>query len=239
MAPVIAVSAYYVPQISRWPAGGPALPLEYVEGLRRAGAVPLLVPPGAMEADEVLGRVDGLLLSGGGDVDPARYGQAPHPTIDRVDPGRDDQEFDLLRSALDRGMPFLAVCRGLQLLNVAAGGTLVQHLPDLDGLITHAGGPGLPVPHDVRVEPGSTLGGICGPALTDVASLHHQAIDRLGDGLRPVAWAPDGVVEAVELTDPSAFAVAVQWHPEWTAAEDPAQQRILDAFVAAVSSAGR
>lgn len=233
MAPVVAVSAYHVPQVSHWPSGGTALPREYVAALRRAGAVPILVPPGATEADEVLERVDGLVLSGGGDVDPGLYGQEPHPTIDRVDPGRDAQELDLLRAALQRDLPVLAICRGLQLLNVARGGTLVQHLPDDDRLIPHGGGPGRPVPHDVEAKAGSTLAKICGERIPAVASLHHQAVDRLGEGLVPVGWAPDGVVEALETAEEHRFVLAVQWHPEWTAETDPLQQRLVDAFVEA------
>lgn len=204
------------------------LPVGYVESVRRAGARPLLVPPGEPSPGAILDLVDALLLPGGGDLDPALYGQAPHTTLYGIDPERDRLEVDLARAAIERRFPTLAVCRGLQVLNVALGGSLVQHLPDRIGeAVLHRADGGVSVRHPVRLDPASRLASICGASELDVASLHHQGADLLGERLRPVAWAPDGTVEAVELEDHPEI-VAVQWHPELTSAADPTQQRLFD-----------
>lgn len=180
----------------------------YADRLAAAGALPLHVPA-RTDPVAVVARVDALVLTGGSDVDPALYGQAPPPDV-RPDRVRDDRELALLAAALDRGIPVLAICRGMQLLNVHLGGTLVPHLTDHP-----LGGDGA---HEVRFAAGSLLHGVYGPACS-VNSLHHQAVGALGAGLACVGHAPDGVVEAVEL--PGRDVVGVQWHPEQLARPDP------------------
>jgi putative glutamine amidotransferase len=189
---------------------------DYVRSVEAAGAVPLVLPtqaPGAAEA--VLDRLDGLVLSGGIDVDPALYGQAPHPKLGRVDRARDEFEIALTRMALRRDMPVLAICRGQQVINVALGGTLVQDIPSVvAGAVLHdAPGRRTRRSHPVEVAEGSRLAEILGPGTVLVNSFHHQSIDRLGEGLTVTGRAPDGVVEAVEMEERS-FVLGVQWHPE-------------------------
>jgi putative glutamine amidotransferase len=219
--PLIGISAYH--QQARWGAWDlPAvlLPDRYVTKVAAAGAVPVLLPPIA-GIDEVIGRLDGIVLSGGGDIDPARYGARRDPHCGPANADRDDAELALLDAALAGRLPVLGICRGLQVLNVARGGTLHQHLPDLVGNESHSPHPGGYGTHEVSVAPGSRLAAILNRTdLTDhlpvvVPTHHHQAIDRLGTGLMATAWATDGTIEAVEL-DPAQqpFAVAVQWHPE-------------------------
>ena len=217
-APLVGISSYGEP--ARW---GPwhlpcaLLPLAYAEQVAAAGGVPVLLPPLPGETAAVR-RLDAVILSGGGDLDPAGYGAAPHPETTRVQPGRDRAELDLLAAALAAGLPVLAICRGLQILNVSRGGTLRQHLPDGGG---HSAGPGTFGSHPVRVAPGSRLASLLGPPpdgdgtrWLDVPTAHHQAIDRLGDGLVATAWAADGTIEAVEPANRDEFLIAVQWHPE-------------------------
>jgi putative glutamine amidotransferase len=184
--------------------------------------------------------LDALLLTGGGDVDPARYGQPPHPTVYEICAARDDLELDLTRRALDEGLPFLAICRGIQVLNVALGGTLVQDVASATGsLIQHSQKDKRSVPtHAVKVDTASRLAGILGCAALEVNSLHHQSIDRPGDGLRIVAHAPDGVAEGAEVPAHS-FAVAVQWHPEELVGQDAAARNLFDALVDAARRRSR
>jgi putative glutamine amidotransferase len=209
-----------------------AAPTRYVEALHRAGAREAVLMPVVIdeegEADELLERFDALLLLGGGDLDPSRYDQERHTKVYGVVPERDAFEITLARAAIERGMPTLAICRGHQVLNVARRGTLLQHLA-VDG----HGAPGVPGGsrmHAVRIEPGTRAAAATGVERADVCSHHHQAIDDLGDGLRAVAWADDGTIEAIEL-DGDAWVVGVQWHPEDTAATDRTQQGLFDAFV--------
>jgi putative glutamine amidotransferase len=191
-----------------------------LEALARAGAVPRILMPSRDPVPDALDRCDGLLLTGGEDVDPMLYGASSrHPTV-KVDRARDDYELALTRGALDRKLPILAICRGIQVLNVAAGGTLVQDLPtERPGALAHrAGDAPDSVAHDVLVTPDSELarlldGTLDGAGRAGVNSRHHQAIDRLAPGLRVAALAPDGVVEAVEKPG-GAFCLGVQWHPE-------------------------
>jgi putative glutamine amidotransferase len=190
------------------------LPSAYVDALRAANGLGVLLTPGEAEPEELLARLDGLVLSGGGDLDPASYGAVCHARIYSVSPERDAFEIALLRGALERGLPTLAICRGLQILNVALGGELHPHLPDVVGeAIAHRASQTEAASHPVRLETGSRLAGRLGSSLPAVPSWHHQAVSRLGTGLRPVAWAPDDVIEAVEL-EGEAQVVAVQWHPE-------------------------
>jgi putative glutamine amidotransferase len=229
-APLIAVPAYHLHagRVSRWSSGAYAVPEKYVDALRRAGAEPVLVPPGGPGADELAAPFDGLLLIGGGDVDPALYGSTdPHPDVYGVDTDRDVAEMELIKKAAGIGLPILAICRGIQVLNVAFGGTLFQHLPERSSDLDHRQGHPERL-HDVRVTRGSRLFVAVGGTSFSCASRHHQGLDRLGDGLIPVGWAHDGLVEAVEHRD--GWMVGVQWHPEVTADRDPAQQALFDAL---------
>ncbi len=182
------------------------------------------MPPSESGVEETLDALDGLIFSGGSDLDPALYGQEPHPETRGVVAERDRAELELLQAALARDMPVLAICRGSQVLNVALGGDLVQHLPEVVGHERHKHTPGEFADHDVAVEPGTRLGEIVG-AHAPVKSHHHQGFGRLGRGLRPAAHADDGAVEAVE--DPERrFALGVLWHPE--AGED---MKLFEALV--------
>ncbi len=186
----------------------------YTAAVVGAGGIPLYLPVlDPLAADAVASTLDGLLLIGGGDVDPSRYGRQPSPTLGPVDGEQDAWEVALIWAALGRGLPMLGVCRGAQIMNVALGGTLVQHLPEQTTL-EHCvkGRPSSPV-HGVQVDVESHLGAILGVSSLAANSLHHQAVDEVGAGLHPVAWADDGTVEAVE-SSASKRMIGVQWHPE-------------------------
>jgi len=203
---------------------------DYVHAVQRAGGLALLLPPDARaveDPDLVLDRVDALLLAGGTDVDPAVYGAAPHPTTGPTRPERDAFELALARRALERDLPLLAICRGMQVLNVALGGTLHQHLPELVGHEDHRRVRGAFGDHDVLLDPGSLAARAAGEARHPTKSHHHQGIDRLGEGLRITGRAVgDDLPEAVEF--PAArFALGVQWHPE-----ADAESRVVGALVA-------
>ncbi len=216
---LVGITTYVEPaQWGAWELPSALVPYMYVEAIERAGGRALLVPPFTEAIEETLDALDGLLLSGGSDLDPSTYDQEPHPETRGIRLDRDRGELALLGAALARDMPVLAVCRGSQVLNVARGGDLVQHLPDVVGDERHKHTPGVFADHDVRVEGGSRLGGVLG-ARAPVKSHHHQGYGRVGEGLRPVAWADDGTVEALEAPD-KRFAVGVLWHPE--AGEDRA-----------------
>jgi putative glutamine amidotransferase len=241
-APLVAIPTYHLGpgKVGNW-EGAYALPEPYVAALRAVGARTALLPPcqpvGA-EAEELLAPFDGLLLAGGGDIEPARYGAGDHPAEYGVDPDRDELELELARTAVRLELPTLGICRGVQLLDVAFGGTLVQHLPeaDGDGRVEHRNDP-KPALHGLRVEPGSRLAEALGGVEAEGLSDHHQGLDRIGEGFRPVAWAPDGLVEGIEREQ--GWTVGVLWHPESTAAADPVQRRLLAAFVAAASRRGQ
>lgn len=192
--------------------------------------LPTRLDPG--DAPELLERFDGLLLMGGGDVDPARYGQERRPEVVGVSTTRDDFEIGLVRAAIARQIPTLAICRGMQVLNVALGGDLNQHLADGSAVRHRTPDDGY-VTHTVRLAKGSRLAAAVGLDRVESACSHHQTLARLGEGLAPVGWADDDVVEAVENT--AGWVVGVQWHPERTAVEDPSQQRLFDAFVQQVA----
>jgi putative glutamine amidotransferase len=201
-----------------WRLPAALIPLDYVDAIERAGGRPVLIPPSEEGVAETLDTLDGIVFSGGADLDPARYGADPHPETDTPQARRDAGEMALLEAALERDMPTLAICRGFQLLNVARGGDLVQHLPDEVGTDEHKQVPGVFAQHPVEVKDGTRLAGMVG-ARSEVTSHHHQGIGRVGEGLVETAWAGDGTLEAVE--DPSRrFLVGVQWHPE--AGEDQA-----------------
>jgi len=190
----------------------------YGQAVRRAGGVPLLLPvQTGLPAPAMLARLDGLLLTGGGDMDPAVFGLRPHARVGSVDLLRDQMEVDLARAAIEAGKSILGICRGAQVLNVALGGDLYTDVADqFSPQIRHDCYDDLPrdyLAHGLRLLPGSRLQTALGVCETRVNSLHHQAVDRLGDGLKAVAWSPDGLVEGIELNGDS-FVVGVQWHPE-------------------------
>jgi putative glutamine amidotransferase len=226
--------------IEQVPEGEPpqhemALGMPYVRALERAGAVPLVLPPVASGLIPALIRgLDAVCLSGGPDIDPAAYGAAPHADLGPVETALDDFEIGVARSADAAGIPILGICRGCQSLNVARGGTLFQHLPDVvDGSLSHRQTePGWAMTHDVRVEPGSRLARALGAESLAVNSFHHQAVDRLGRGLRAVAWSPDGVIEGIEGLD-DRLVIAVQWHAETLDTVSEPNARLFRSFVEA------
>ncbi|MGZ5354067.1 MAG: gamma-glutamyl-gamma-aminobutyrate hydrolase family protein [Actinomycetota bacterium] len=231
--PEIAVVAYHLRpgRVSMWLVGGYGVPENYVDTVRRAGGRPTLVLPGDdRPAVELLDRYQGLLLVGGGDVEPSRYGQDAGEDVYGVESDRDRFEIDLLVEADRRGMPALCVCRGMQVLNVAFGGTLIQHLPADPRFMPHGtpnGSEGLR--HDVKATAGSRVGEAAGAEVVSGSSHHHQGLDDLGRGIVATGWSEDGLVEAIELD--RGWFVGVQWHPEDTAPGDPAQQGLFDGLV--------
>jgi gamma-glutamyl-gamma-aminobutyrate hydrolase PuuD len=223
MTPVIGITAYdSTAAWQDWNARAALLPYAYVDAVRKAGGRPVLLPAGedADEASATVAGLDGLVVAGGPDIDPARYGQAPHPRTQASGPVRDTWDLAVTGAALVQGVPLLAICRGMQVLNVCRGGTLHQHVWDLVGHERHDGGPGWFGRHQVRVSPESMLAGILPePGHLAVPTHHHQAVNLLGDGLVAVAWEEDGLIEAVEagpseLGALSGFVLGVQWHPE-------------------------
>ncbi|HEX3794908.1 MAG TPA: gamma-glutamyl-gamma-aminobutyrate hydrolase family protein [Acidimicrobiales bacterium] len=220
MIPLIGITTYVATAAwGAWERPAGVLPESYYELVAAAGGRPLLLPPlrtpdagPAFGADEVVSVLDGLILTGGGDVDPAAYGEAPDPSVGGVNPVRDQSERALLAAALRLDLPVLAICRGLQILNVELGGTLYQHVPDAFGNEEHRHAPSVFGEMKVSTVPGSRAASVFGAGPTVLCS-HHQSIDRIGKGLVPTAQADDGVIEAVEL--PTArFVMGVQWHPE-------------------------
>jgi gamma-glutamyl-gamma-aminobutyrate hydrolase PuuD len=211
--PVIGITTYRTPaRWSHWDEEAALVPAAYVDAVERAGGRALLVPPSDNGVEETLAAVDGLVFSGGADLDPDLYDQEPHEATDGVQPERDRAELGLLQAALDRDMPVLAVCRGSQILNVARGGDLVQHLPDVVGDEKHKHTPGAFADHDVTLDDGTRLAALLGER-APVKSHHHQGFGRVGAGLRVAAHAEDGTIEAVEAPD-QRFALGVLWHPE-------------------------
>jgi putative glutamine amidotransferase len=233
--PEVALVAYHLRpgRIKLWQVGGYGVPENYVDAVRRAsGRATLVLPGDDRSAVELLDAFDALLLVGGGDVDPARYGAEPDPTLYGVEPDRDDLEISLLREAGARRFPTLCVCRGMQVMNVAFGGTLIQHLADDDRFIPH----GVPsgeehVAHQVKLAAASRIADAANADVLSCASHHHQGVDPdgLGEGLVATGWSEDGLVEAIERED--GWMVGAQWHPEETAADDPGQQGLFDALV--------
>ncbi|MGZ8803204.1 MAG: gamma-glutamyl-gamma-aminobutyrate hydrolase family protein [Mycobacterium sp.] len=221
--PVVGLTSYLQQaQTGVWDVRASFLPAIYFEGIGMAGGISVLLPPQLVDeviADRVLDGLDGLVITGGRDVDPAAYGNQRHPATDQPfadSRTRDAFEFTLLRGALRRGIPVLGICRGAQVLNVALGGTLHQHLPDVVGHTRHQQGNAVFSTSSITTVPGTRVEGLIGPA-TDAQCYHHQSIDRLGDGLIVSASDADGVIEAVEIDParhPHSWAVAVQWHPE-------------------------
>jgi gamma-glutamyl-gamma-aminobutyrate hydrolase PuuD len=234
---VIGITSYA--QDARWGVWHlPAvlIPLAYVDAVERAGGRAVVIPPTDVGVEETLSALDGVIFSGGADVDPSAYGAEPHPETDVPQARRDAGEIALLRAALERDMPVLAICRGFQLLNVLRGGDLVQHLPEHVGHEDHRQVPGEFAVHPVEIREGTRLAAIVGGS-SDVTSHHHQSVGRIGEGLVETAWAADGTLEALE--DPSRrFVVGVQWHPE-ADQDDPLFEAIVEEARAYRSSRGR
>jgi putative glutamine amidotransferase len=225
--PVIGITTYVEEATwGHWTLPAALIPYDYVRAVEESGGRALLVPPDDTAVEETLDALDGLVFSGGNDLAPSSYGAESHPETNGTNPARDRGELALLTAALARDLPVLAVCRGFEVLNVARGGDLVQHLPDEVGHEEHRATKGVFSDHGVRVESSSRLAGIVGETVAAVKSHHHQALGSVGDGLREVAWAEDGTVEGVEDPD-RRFAVGVLWHPE--AGED---RKLFEALVA-------
>jgi putative glutamine amidotransferase len=239
MSPVIGITTYEDRAVWRgWDARAALLPYVYVDAVRAAGGRPVLLPPGGdeREARETVAGLDGLVVSGGPDVDPSRYGAARHPRTQEPVTARDSWDLSVTSGALVHGVPLLAICRGMQVLNVCRGGTLHQHVEDIVGHVRHDGPKHGFGQHSVQVAEGSLLASILpSGAFFDVPTHHHQAVDLVGDGLTAVAWEEDGLVEAVEagpseLGGLSGFVLGVQWHPE-----QGRDERLFGALVAAAA----
>ena len=208
-----------------------SIPGLYLDAVRAAGGIPILLAPGEPQVESLLSQVDGLLLAGGGDVNPDRYGSSGHPEVYAVDEDRDVLEFKLVSWALEQQLPLLGICRGLQVINVALGGTLIEHLPDhIEDKTAHCLVPRAPTEHVIELAADSRLAGIYQETTFSAASWHHQAIGDVAAGLTIVGRAPDGTIEALEMANHPEL-IAVQWHPELTAATDPIQQRIFSNFI--------
>lgn len=221
--PIVGLTTYPASATHGWHT-----PVLYVEAVLRAGGVPMMLSGQCLDcAERWLDVVDAVVLIGGGDINPAEFGSAGHETIYNLSAERDAMELALMRALLARPKPVLAICRGMQILNTVLGGTLHVHLPDVVGeSVLHRAPPRDPISHGIQVAADSELAKVIGEQV-NTASWHHQAIHQLGKGLKAVAWAPDGVIEAVELEGRQDL-LAVQWHPEITAAEDDGQQRMFD-----------
>ena len=238
--PLIAIPSYprlRKGKIAGWGSEAFAVPALYVDAIRRAGGIEAIVVTESIDEldEDILDRVDALLLLGGGDLEPASYGREPEAKIVGASTARDTSELVLTRAALERGMPILAVCRGHQLLNVALGSVLDQHISDTPGIDGH----GVPSVedgaqlNDIAVDAGTRVARAMGIEQAKCSCHHHQAVEAPGNGLRVTARSADGVIEATELEDVEGpWVVGVQWHPEDTAATDPAQQGLFDALVA-------
>lgn len=234
-SPVVGLTTY-LEQAKQgvWDVRASFLPQQYFEGVTASGAAAVLLPPQPRPdaaADAVLDGLDGLILTGGRDVDPELYGAERHPLTDIARPDRDAWELALLRGARERGIPVFGICRGLQLINVAFGGTLHQHLPEVLGTERYRVGGGVFAPNTVTVRDGTRLAGMVGADELDVHSYHHQGVDELGGGLVVTARTDDGLVQAVELPGDD-YLVAVQWHPE----QDSADRRLFLGLVAAAAA---
>jgi gamma-glutamyl-gamma-aminobutyrate hydrolase PuuD len=220
MAPTIGITTYHTNADWRgWSEEGAVLQWAYVSAVRAAGGRPVLLPPGGdvAEAEATVAVLDGIVIAGGGDINPAIYGAAKHPKTGVSTPDRDAWELAVAEAALRLDTPLLGICRGMQMLNIACGGTLHQHVPDLVGHEAHSGPVDGLLRHKVRVTRGTSVESILpGGEYFDVPTHHHQAVDKIGDGLIAVAWADDGIIEAVEADADStrSFLVGVQWHPE-------------------------
>ena len=231
--PVIGLSCYLEPaKWGAWDLPAALIPWNYVDKLQEAGASVVLLPPDVTNADAV-DRLDGLVLAGGADIDPDRYGAAPHETTDRPRLERDRSELILYRAARAKDIPVLGICRGMQMMAVAHGGSLHQHVPDVVGTTLHREEVGKFTVHGATFTEGSLIAQIIGATDFNVNSSHHQAVDSAGD-LTVTGRAPDGIVEALE--DPSArFVLGIQWHPEFSN-DEPTSENIFNAFIEACTN---
>ncbi|MHB0939204.1 MAG: gamma-glutamyl-gamma-aminobutyrate hydrolase family protein [Armatimonadota bacterium] len=244
MRPLIGITSSTVARDQDTKPAASHVNLAYSESIIRAGGMPVLIPNSVQpeDVDELVALLHGLLLSGGGDVDPAHWGETPHPELGNVDQQRDRLEMALLQAALVREAPVLGICRGIQVMAAALGGELWQDIPS-----QLPGSPGhfqsmqrREVSHEVRVAPDSPLAAICWPdgANADcrlhVNSFHHQAVRQCGNGQVPIAWSDDEIIEALAMPE-ARFVLGVQWHPEEMAASDPLQSRLFLAFVQAAA----
>ena len=217
--------------------GQVAAPASYLRAVQTAGGIPLIIPPGLSHEQlaETLSRLDGLVLIGGGDIDPILFRGRPHPRVYGIDPVRDDLDLTLARLAAESGKPFLGICRGIQVMNVALGGTLFTDIADQkEQPLRHDWYPDIPrnhLAHEVTVDPSSKLGQILGGQQFEVNSLHHQGLEQIASAFKVSAYATDGLVEAVELPG-HPFGIGVQWHPEWLQEHAP-QRAIFRALVEA------
>lgn len=214
-----------------WDTEMAMIPAFYIEGVTKAGGLAVMIPPQPVDradAEAILQGIDALMICGGRDVESSRYGQTPHEKAEEPDRLRDELEDQLLSAAVDLKVPFLGICRGAQMLNVNRGGTLVQHLPDVIGDNRYQKGNGVFNSMAIKVAPQSALANIVGSTVANAALYHHQAIDKLGDGLRVSGQSEDGVIEAIELSN-HPFGIAVQWHPEQTLDDT----RLFEALVSA------
>ena len=231
--PVIGITAYITDlDLGSGPVGVHVVPDDYVKAVWDAGGLPLAVPVLPEEASlSFVDLVDGLLLTGGGDVDPGLYDADRTAPLQDVDPRRDVIESALVRRSIDRARPLLAVCRGVQMLNVALGGTLIPDLPSAGWASHDQNAPSAEPHHEVSIDPASRIGRALGGTAVAVNSFHHQAVRTTAASLKVVAWASDGLIEAVELADPSRWVVGVQWHPEMMLPNHPAQAELFRALV--------
>jgi putative glutamine amidotransferase len=232
-APLIGITTYRQPHLQGFPLI--SIAEAYVQAVFQAGGIPVLIPLGIPDhqLQDLLTRLDGILFSGGGDIDPDRFGADPHPEVSFVDSDRDRIEIQLVLDAVQRGTPFLGICRGIQTVNVALGGTLYTHIPDQRPSGVHhpyiEGNPRDYLAHSVQVQPETRLFNILGQSSLQVNSMHHQGIERPAPGTLVTAHAPDGLIEAIELSD-HRFGIAVQWHPEWLTGQAP-MRALFRAFV--------
>jgi putative glutamine amidotransferase len=235
MKPVIGLTSYRQRgQTGVWDTEMAMLPAFYLEGVTRAGGLAVIVPPQQVDSEDaskLLAGLDGLIVTGGRDVEASRYRQVAHEKAERPDLLRDLLEDHLLTAAIESKLPFLGICRGAQMLNVNRGGTLIQHLPDVIGDDRYLQGGGNFAHMKMAVRGGSLLSSIVGDQVENAALYHHQAIDEPGEGLQVVAYSPDGIVQAIEVED-HPFGLAVQWHPEQTLDD----LRLFEALVAAAKS---
>ncbi len=235
MKPIIGLTSYRQRgQTGVWDTEMAMLPAFYLEGVTRAGGIAVILPPQQVNSEDarnLLSGLDGLVVTGGRDVEAARYGHQSHVKAEKPDRLRDLLEDELITAAIQMKLPFLGICRGAQLLNVNRGGTLIQHLPDLVGDNRYLLGDGNFAHMPISVREGSLLASIVGDQVENAALYHHQAIDEPGEGLQVVAYSPDGIVQAVEVEN-HPFGLAVQWHPEQTLDD----LRLFDALIAATNS---